>query len=138
VKAVEYFCFHFFKVFPLLQNFNCFHILVPCFMKNVSASNSSKSQMFPSLFPHPASFFKMHPLSQKFNCFQLPLPHPCPLFYEKCFHFKLLKKLNAFEFASLPASFFKVLPLPQKFYRFYLLLSHPLIEHTHSIRFSSI
>jgi len=38
----------------------------PCFMKNASASGSSKSQMLPSSLPLP----------QKFNRFQLPLPHP--------------------------------------------------------------
>jgi len=65
-----------------------------------------------------ASFFKVFTLPQKFNRFQLPLPHPCPMFYEKCFRFWLLKKLHASEFAS---SFFKVLPfsIPQKFNRFH-------------------
>jgi len=48
----------------------------PCFMKNASASGSSKSQMLPSSLPLPASFFKVLPLPQKFNRFQLPLPHP--------------------------------------------------------------
>jgi len=45
--------------------------------------------------PLPASFFKVLPLPQKFNGSQLPLPHPCPMFYEKCFRFRLLKKSNA-------------------------------------------
>jgi len=58
----------FFKVLPLLfpQKFNRFrfHIPVPCFMKNASASGSSKSQMLPSLLPLLASFFKMLPLPQ--------------------------------------------------------------------------
>jgi len=52
---------------------------------------------------------------KKFNCFyyfQFLLPHPCPMFYKKCFHFWLLQKSNASEFAS---SFFKV--LLQKFNR---------------------
>jgi len=56
-----------------------FHIPTSCFMKNASASGSSKSQMLPSSLP--ASIFKVLPLPQKFNCFhsfhfQLPLPHP--------------------------------------------------------------
>jgi len=38
----------------------------PFFMKNASASGSSKSQMLPSSLHLPASFFKV-----------LPLPHPC-------------------------------------------------------------
>jgi len=42
-----------------------FHIPAPCFMKYVSLSGSSKSQMPPSVLPLPASFFKV-----------LPLPHP--------------------------------------------------------------
>jgi len=54
-----------------------------------------------SLLPLPASFFKVLPLPQKFNRFQLP--KVCPMFYEKCF--RLLKKSNAFEFASA-SSFF--------------------------------
>jgi len=39
----------------------------PCFMKNASASVSSKSQMLPSSLPLPASYFKVLPLPQKFN-----------------------------------------------------------------------
>jgi len=40
------------------------------FMKNASASGSSKSQMLPSLLPLPASFFKvLPPFLQKFNRF---------------------------------------------------------------------
>jgi len=34
----------------------------PYFMKNASASGSSKSQMLPSSFPLPAFFFKVLPL----------------------------------------------------------------------------
>jgi len=50
-----------------------------CFMKNVSASGSSKSQMLPSSLPLPAFFFKVLPFPQKFNRFhrfrfQLLLP----------------------------------------------------------------
>jgi len=75
------------------------------FYENVSASGSSKSQMLPSLLPLPASFFNVLPLPQKFNRFQLPLPYPCSMLYEKCFRFRFLKKLNAFEFASA-SSFF--------------------------------
>jgi len=42
----------------------------PCFMKNASASGSSKSKMLPSLLPlPPASFFNVLPLPQKFNRF---------------------------------------------------------------------
>jgi len=59
-----------------------FHIHASCFMKNASASGSSKSQMLPSLLP--TSFFKVLPLPQKFNRFHrfrfqlsLPLPHSC-------------------------------------------------------------
>jgi len=51
--------------------FYCFHILAPCFMKNDSASGSSRSQMLRSLLPLPASFFKVLPLSQKFNCLRI-------------------------------------------------------------------
>jgi len=39
------------------------------FMKNASASGSSKSQMLPSSLPFPASFFKVLSLPQKFNRF---------------------------------------------------------------------
>jgi len=97
VEAVEYFllplpapykvsrfevCFRFqilsSKCFRFHTNLTAFsfrfHIPNPCFMKNVSASSSSKSQMLPSSLP--ASFFKVLPLPQKFNRFQLPLPHP--------------------------------------------------------------
>jgi len=41
----------------------------PCFMKNASASGSSKSQILLSSLPLPASFFKLLPLPQKFNRF---------------------------------------------------------------------
>jgi len=41
-------------------------------------------------------------------CFQFPLPHPCPIFYEKCFHFRLFKKSNASEFASASISLFQI------------------------------
>jgi len=34
----------------------------PCFMKNASASGSSKSQMLPSSLPLPVSFFEVLPL----------------------------------------------------------------------------
>jgi len=34
----------------------------PCFMKNASASGSSKRQMLPSSLPLPASFFRVIPL----------------------------------------------------------------------------
>jgi len=56
------------------------------FLKNTSASGSSKSQMLPSSLPLPASFFEVlpFPLPQKFNRFHrfrfqlpLPLPHLC-------------------------------------------------------------
>jgi len=69
----------FFKVLPLPQKINRFrfHIPAPYFMKNASASGSSKSQILPSSLPLPASFFKVLLLPQKFNRFQLPLPHPC-------------------------------------------------------------
>jgi len=59
----------FFKVLPLPQKINRFHILAPCFTKNASASSSSKSQMLPSSLPLPASFFKVLPLLQKINYF---------------------------------------------------------------------
>jgi len=75
----------FFKVLPLSQKFNRFrfHIPAPCFMKNASASGSSKRQMLPSLLLFPASFFEVLSLPQKFNRFhsfhfQLPLPLPHP------------------------------------------------------------
>jgi len=41
----------------------------PSFMKNASASGSSKSQMLPSSLRFPAFFFKVLPLPQKFNRF---------------------------------------------------------------------
>jgi len=41
----------------------------PCFMKNASASGSSKRQMLLSSIPLPASFFKVLSLLQKFNRF---------------------------------------------------------------------
>jgi len=70
VEAVEYF------LLPLPQKFNRFrfHIPAPCFIKNTSASGSSKSQMLPSLLPLPASFFKVLPLPQKFNRFRFHIP----------------------------------------------------------------
>jgi len=40
------------------------------------------------------------------------------MFYEKCFHFRLLKKSNASEFAS--GFFLQSASLPQKFNRFQL------------------
>jgi len=43
-----------------------------CFMKNVSASGSLKSQMLPNSLPLPASFFKALPLPQIFNRFHIP------------------------------------------------------------------
>jgi len=52
--------------------FNRFHIPGACFMKNASASGSSKSQMLSSLLPLPASFFKVLSLSQKCNRFHIP------------------------------------------------------------------
>jgi len=39
----------------------------PCFMKNASASGSSKNQMLPSSLPLLASFFKLLPLPQKIS-----------------------------------------------------------------------
>jgi len=54
----------FFKVLPLPQKFNRFHIPAPCFMKNAFTSGSSKRQMLPKSLP--ASFFKVLPLPQKF------------------------------------------------------------------------
>jgi len=63
----------FFKVLPLPQKFNRFHrfrIHAPRYMKNASASGSSKTQMLPrSPLPFPASFFKLLPLPQKFSGF---------------------------------------------------------------------
>jgi len=69
----------FFNVLPLSQKFNRFHrfrfhIPAPCFMKNASASGSSKSQILPSSLPHPASFFKVLSLPQKFNRFRFHIP----------------------------------------------------------------
>jgi len=54
------FCFH----KNLTTSSSRFYIPAPCFMKNDSTSGSSKSQMFPSLLPIPASFFKVFPLPQ--------------------------------------------------------------------------
>jgi len=57
----------------------------PCFMKNASASGSSKSQMLPSSLP--ASFFKMLPLPQKFNRFHIPVVNTAEsqqLYVNKC------------------------------------------------------
>jgi len=56
--------------------FNRFRIPALCFMKNASASGSSKSQMLPSSLPLPASLFKVLAFPQKFDRFQLPLLHP--------------------------------------------------------------
>jgi len=65
----------FFKVLPFPQKFNRFrfYIHAPWFMKNASASGSSKDQMLPSSLPLPAFFFKVLPLllSQKFNRFHI-------------------------------------------------------------------
>jgi len=82
----------FFKVLPLSQKFNRFHIPALCFMKNASASDSSKSQMLPSLLPLPASFFNVLPLPQKSNRFrfQFPLPHPWIKLMTFCLLFSIL------------------------------------------------
>jgi len=52
----------FFKVLPLPQKFNRFHIPASSFMKNVSVSGSSKSQMLASSLPLSASSkcFRFH------------------------------------------------------------------------------
>jgi len=63
--ASEFASTSFFQVLTLPQKFNCF-------MKNASASGSSKSQMLSSLLP--ASFFKVLPLPQKFNSFRFHIP----------------------------------------------------------------
>jgi len=72
----------FFKLLPLPQKFNRFHIPAPSFIKNASASVSSKSQMLTSSLPLPASFFKVLLLLQKFNRFHIPdcKRHNCSLF----------------------------------------------------------
>jgi len=64
----------FLKVLPLPQKFNRFHrfrfhIPAPYFMKNASASGSSKNQILSSSLLLPASFFKVLPLPQKLNRF---------------------------------------------------------------------
>jgi len=79
VEAVEYFllplpapykisrhrvCFRFHKNLTA----SAFTSLTQCFMKNASASGSSKNQILPSLLPLPASFFNVLPLP--------PLQHP--------------------------------------------------------------
>jgi len=46
----------------------------PRFMKNASASGSSKGEMLPSLLLLTASFFKVLPLPQKFNRFRFHIP----------------------------------------------------------------
>jgi len=78
-----------------------------------------------------------------FNRFLFPPPPLCPMFYEKCFRFQLLKKSNASEFAPLPASFFKVLPIPKKFnhfhrFRFQLSLPHPWIRQILGFKITKI
>jgi len=63
-------CFHFRKNLTTSIAFaSSFRIPAPCFMKNASASGSTKSQTLPSSLPLPASFFKMLSLPQKFNRF---------------------------------------------------------------------
>jgi len=47
-------CFRFHKNLTT-STASSFHILAPCFMKNASASGSSKSQMLPSSLPLPAA-----------------------------------------------------------------------------------
>jgi len=82
----------FFKVLPLSQKCNCnrfrFHTRAPCFMKNASASGSSKNQMLPSLLPLLASFFKVLLLPQKFNRFYIPNNTAVIVFLAvlQCFH----------------------------------------------------
>jgi len=43
------------------------------FMKDASASGSSKSQILPSSLPLPGSFFKVLSLPQKYNRFHIPV-----------------------------------------------------------------
>jgi len=62
----------------------------PCFMKNASASSSSKSQMLPSSLPLPASFFKVIPLPQKFNRFR----------FQFRFHLNIPDKNTYYKFRS--------------------------------------
>jgi len=78
VEAVKYFASasSLFKVLPLPETFNRFHIPTACFMKNASASDFSKSQMLPSLLP--ASFFKVLSLPQKFNRFRFHITGSFP------------------------------------------------------------
>jgi len=63
---------------PLPQKFNRFrfYIPAPCFVKNTSASGSSKNQMLLNS-PLPASFFKVLPFPQKFNLFHIPATNAC-------------------------------------------------------------
>jgi len=65
VEAIEYFLLPLPAPYKVSRLRVCFRIPAPYFIKNASASGSSKNQMLPSSLPLPASFFKV-----------LPLPHP--------------------------------------------------------------
>jgi len=78
-----------------------------------------RMKLVASEFASASSFFKVLLLPQKFNRLRFHIPAPIPMFYEKCFRFRLLKKSNASEFASAFNFFFqsafasaKILPLP--------------------------
>jgi len=80
VEAVEYFCFHFHLRIKLVATE--FASASSLFLQSASASPSRKFNRF-----------------HRFR-FQSPLPHPCRMFYEKCFRFRLFNKSNASKFAS--------------------------------------
>jgi len=68
----------------------------PCFMKNASASGSSKSQKLSSSLPLPASFFKVLPLPHKFNRFRFHIPA-----YNTYFCYQPPKKSDAFKVVEI-------------------------------------
>jgi len=63
-------------------------------MKNASASESSKSQILPSLLPLPASFFKVLPLSQKYSRFHRFRFHISGWLVPESVFFKLVNMLE--------------------------------------------
>jgi len=65
-------------------------ICVVCIYFKSSDVEAVEYFLLPLLAPYKVSRFRI--------CFRL---HPCPMFYEKCFRFRLLKKSNASEFASV-------------------------------------
>jgi len=108
VEAVEYFLLPLpasFKVLPFPQKFNrfqlCFHIPAACFMKNASASGSSKSQMLPSSLRLLSSkCFRFH---KNFTAStSLPLPFILLLMNHRFMFIGLLFMIPAFRHNLIP------------------------------------